>query len=785
MVIDNGNHLLLSGNAEARAFLRTIGTEDQLVGPQTAEFPFVDLASGARWTLRPNAGRLPWWIFAPGRRVPGTRARDYLALGKLLRAGAQATIGETMACEGDLYRKLWQPLLLAALNTDPPESSAKLAGAIIRETLALRRRGLPADDRREGTRRRLRRSLRSPGSPPPAPRSGSTIRCAASPSPTGARARSTSATRTVELGPDDRVVLAVPAPARDGLPAGPRGAEELPVHRQRAFQDGAAVATCRRSSGWSGARSSGSSPSRTASRSPSAAPTACWTCRARSWRGRCGPTSGKPRGLRPSCRRGRSSGRNERPFAATPVEDARRPGPWTRLASNLVLGGRLDRDRTARDHRRVDPVGQPSCGAAVASSGREIEAFAQRRPSMPPLRTRVSSHCSEVAVQVLLAEPCPERSALRTTHSRCSTCFNPTCATRPPPVFGIDGIDHAIAKAETALLSTQRPDGHFVFELEADVSIPSEYILFKHFRGAEIRYGIGQKFARYLRTHQTAGGGWPLFADGGFNISSSVKAYFALKLLGDPVDAPHMARARTAILKHGGAAQANVFTRALLALFGEVPWEAVPVMPVEIMHLPTWFPFHMEKVSYWARTVLAPMMVVNAIRPRARNPLDVHIAELFVTPAFEVKHWPGGAGKVTGADGRLQRDRQGAADGRAASSRWPTRACDRQGRSLDHRATQRDRRSRRDLPGDCLFRADVRGARLRGGRSAPHPGPRGDRGARRRVRRLRLPAALRVAGVGHLARRARADGIGPRPKRRGGQGGDGLARAAPGARRAR
>lgn len=136
MTIDNGNHLLLSGNLEARAFCRTIGSEAQLVGPDTADFPFVDLADGARWTLRPNAGRLPWWIFAPSRRVPGTRARDYLALGALLRAKGAATIGETMPCEGALYRRLWQPLLLAALNTDPPESSAVLAGAIIRETLA-------------------------------------------------------------------------------------------------------------------------------------------------------------------------------------------------------------------------------------------------------------------------------------------------------------------------------------------------------------------------------------------------------------------------------------------------------------------------------------------------------------------------------------------------------------------------------------------------------------------------------------------------------------------------
>ncbi|MCX8255139.1 MAG: hydroxysqualene dehydroxylase HpnE [Beijerinckiaceae bacterium] len=136
MTIDNGNHLLLSGNLEARAFCRTIGSEAQLVGPNTADFPFVDLADGARWKLRPNAGRLPWWIFAPSRRVPGTRARDYLALGALLRAKGAATIGETMPCEGALYRRLWQPLLLAALNTDPPESSAVLAGAIIRETLA-------------------------------------------------------------------------------------------------------------------------------------------------------------------------------------------------------------------------------------------------------------------------------------------------------------------------------------------------------------------------------------------------------------------------------------------------------------------------------------------------------------------------------------------------------------------------------------------------------------------------------------------------------------------------
>ena len=136
MMIDNGNHLLLSGNREARAFLRTIGSEDQMKGPPGAAFPFVDLESGASWTVRPNAGRLPWWVLAKSRRVPGTKAGDYLAPARLLGAGRSATIADRMRCDGDLYHKLWQPLLLAALNTDPPESSAALAGAIIKETLA-------------------------------------------------------------------------------------------------------------------------------------------------------------------------------------------------------------------------------------------------------------------------------------------------------------------------------------------------------------------------------------------------------------------------------------------------------------------------------------------------------------------------------------------------------------------------------------------------------------------------------------------------------------------------
>ena len=136
MTIDNGNHLLLSGNRAALDYLRSIGAEHRLVGPPSAEFSFVDLASRERWTLRFNDGPLPFWIFDPGRRVPGTRALDYVPLARLLWARPGKTVGEVIACDGLLYHRLVEPLLVGALNIDPPQGSARLAAAIIRETLA-------------------------------------------------------------------------------------------------------------------------------------------------------------------------------------------------------------------------------------------------------------------------------------------------------------------------------------------------------------------------------------------------------------------------------------------------------------------------------------------------------------------------------------------------------------------------------------------------------------------------------------------------------------------------
>jgi squalene-associated FAD-dependent desaturase len=136
MTIDNGNHLLLSGNRAALDYVQAIGASDHLIGPDHAEFPFADLVSGERWTLRFNDGRVPFWIFDSNRRVPGTRVTDYLALARLLWPAPGKTVGEVIACKGTLYARLVEPLLLAALNIEPPQGSAKLAAAIVRETLA-------------------------------------------------------------------------------------------------------------------------------------------------------------------------------------------------------------------------------------------------------------------------------------------------------------------------------------------------------------------------------------------------------------------------------------------------------------------------------------------------------------------------------------------------------------------------------------------------------------------------------------------------------------------------
>ena len=153
LTIDNGNHLLLSGNRHAVAYARSIGTEAGLVGPERAQFPFVDLTTGQRWQLDLGDGRLPLWVFDEARRVPDTGLLDYLALMPLIWAGQGKLVGDTIPCQGTLYQRLVQPLLLAALNVDPPEGSAGLAGADRAGNAAGGRTGLPAADRARGPQR--------------------------------------------------------------------------------------------------------------------------------------------------------------------------------------------------------------------------------------------------------------------------------------------------------------------------------------------------------------------------------------------------------------------------------------------------------------------------------------------------------------------------------------------------------------------------------------------------------------------------------------------------------
>jgi squalene-hopene/tetraprenyl-beta-curcumene cyclase len=201
-------------------------------------------------------------------------------------------------------------------------------------------------------------------------------------------------------------------------------------------------------------------------------------------------------------------------------------------------------------------------------------------------------------------------------------------------------LEEAIDRARSALLAEQRADGHWCYELEADCTIPAEYVLMLRYLGEE-RPDLERKIGTYLRSRQEEHGGWPLYAGGDLDISCSVKAYYALKMIGDDPKAPHMQRAREAILAVGGAARTNVFTRIMLAIFEQVPWRAVPFTPPEIMLLPKASPFHVSKVSYWSRTVMVPLFVIYAHKPAAANLQAIGVRELFTAdPEEERDYFP-------------------------------------------------------------------------------------------------------------------------------------------------
>ncbi len=199
-------------------------------------------------------------------------------------------------------------------------------------------------------------------------------------------------------------------------------------------------------------------------------------------------------------------------------------------------------------------------------------------------------------------------------------------------------LDNAIQHAQNKLLSLQNDAGYWVFELEADCTIPAEYIMMMHYLG-DIDETLQAKIAVYLRSRQSADGSYPFYTGGEGDISGSVKVYYALKMSGDDINAPHMTKLREWILAQGGAAKANVFTRIALATFEQLPWRGVPYIPVEIMLFPKWFPFHLDKVSYWSRTVMIPLFIICTLKAKAKNPNNVSVLELFVTHPDEEQHY--------------------------------------------------------------------------------------------------------------------------------------------------
>jgi squalene-hopene/tetraprenyl-beta-curcumene cyclase len=200
-----------------------------------------------------------------------------------------------------------------------------------------------------------------------------------------------------------------------------------------------------------------------------------------------------------------------------------------------------------------------------------------------------------------------------------------------------DDVEKTLEFAADLLLQRQHQEGYWMYELEADVTIPSEYLLLQLFLGKS-NDQIQTRISRYLLKAQHTDGSWPLFYDGEGNISATVKAYFALKLAGQDPESEHMRLARQWIIDQGGAEHCNVFTRITLALFGQIPWRTVPAMPAEIIWIPNWWFFSLDKVSYWSRCVIVPLLILLAYRPVYTLKKNQSIRELFIQDPDTLKN---------------------------------------------------------------------------------------------------------------------------------------------------
>ena len=202
------------------------------------------------------------------------------------------------------------------------------------------------------------------------------------------------------------------------------------------------------------------------------------------------------------------------------------------------------------------------------------------------------------------------------------------------PVPQTDPAAETLVQSGMALLERQYHAGYWRFDLEADTTIPSEYILLQHLLD-RVDSAREKRLADYILSRQLPDGSWPLYEGGPGNISATVKAYFALKTTGADPAAETMQRARAWVRNNGGAEQVNVFTRILLATFGQVPWRTVPAMLPEIIWLPRWWFFSLDKVSYWSRCVIVPLLLIFSFKPAHR---EVNIRELFIGDPESLKH---------------------------------------------------------------------------------------------------------------------------------------------------
>jgi squalene-hopene/tetraprenyl-beta-curcumene cyclase len=194
-----------------------------------------------------------------------------------------------------------------------------------------------------------------------------------------------------------------------------------------------------------------------------------------------------------------------------------------------------------------------------------------------------------------------------------------------------ESLESSIERGANHLLSLQTEEGFWLGELEADTTLESDYIYYLFVLGKADPDRIA-KLATYVRRRQLEDGGWSIYPGGPSELNATCKAYFALKLAGDPIDSPHMTRARASVHALGGLELTNSYTRFYLALVGAVGWELVPAIPPELMLLPNWFYINIYEFSSWTRAIVIPMMILSALRPNSKLPERAQVDELFKDP---------------------------------------------------------------------------------------------------------------------------------------------------------